>query len=91
MKEGGKGVKSAYKGLRSKFKESLATEDINRGIKFYEESKDKPRSAPSSPTLKRRPIAFGVTKATYRKEGRNFMSANMERYFQITSLFFNIT
>lgn len=48
-------------------------------MKIYGENSDKPRSAPNSPTGKRRPMAgFGIAKATYRKEGRNFMSANIE-------------
>lgn len=63
VKDGGKGMKSAYKGLRSKLKDSPNIQFQN-GI---DTQMDKPRSAPNSPTGKRR--SFGVPSTNFRKDG----------------------
>ncbi|CAG9824217.1 unnamed protein product [Phaedon cochleariae] len=64
VKDGGKGVRSAYKGLRSKLKDSPGGQQVGNGVEH--------RSAPNSPTGKRRtaPAGFGPPAATYRKEGK---------------------
>lgn len=73
VKDGGKGVKSAYKGLRSKLKENQNT--------TLEDNKH--RSAPSSPTSgKRRTLAsaFGAPVASYRKDAAlTFKNSQMQR------------
>ncbi|KAI4470684.1 denn domain-containing [Holotrichia oblita] len=55
VKDGGKGMRSAYKGLRSKLKDNQNPRQFENGLKS---SLDKPRSAPNSPTNKRRPMTF---------------------------------
>lgn len=62
VKDGGKGMKSAYKGLRSKLKDSPNIQFQN-GI---DTAMDKPRSAPNSPTGKRR--SFGMPSSNFRKD-----------------------
>lgn len=76
VKDGGKGVKSAYKGLRSKLKENPNSQQLQNGL---DSPSDKPRSAPNSPTGKRRSLGFTVPTATYRKDSLNFKSSNSER------------
>ncbi|KAG5900476.1 hypothetical protein JTB14_010888 [Gonioctena quinquepunctata] len=61
VKDGGKGVKSAYKGLRSKLKDNQGPHHLENGL----DRSDKHRSAPNSPTGKRRSI---TAVATYRKD-----------------------
>lgn len=46
-------MKSAYKGLRSKLKDNQNPRQFENGLKA---TLDKPRSAPNSPTSRRRPI-----------------------------------
>lgn len=77
MKDGGKGMKSAYRGLRSKLKENQLPQPLENGV----EGSDKPRSAPNSPTGKRRTIAgFAVPLATYRKDASlPFKTSGIER------------
>lgn len=83
VKEGGKGMKSAYKGLKSKFRESQGPEYMDRGMRVYVEGSDKPRSAPNSPTGKRRPFtSFGMPKSSYRKE-KTFINPVTERYARV--------
>ncbi|XP_050312405.1 DENN domain-containing protein 1A-like isoform X2 [Anthonomus grandis grandis] len=61
VKDGGKGMKSAYKGLRSKLKEGQG------GGEYPNEPK--PKSAPNSPTGKRKILpGFSVPVATYKKD-----------------------
>ncbi|CAG9864679.1 unnamed protein product [Phyllotreta striolata] len=65
VKDGGKGVKSAYKGLRSKLKDNQAPNQLENGL----DGGEKHRSAPNSPTGKRRTIAgLSAPVATYRKD-----------------------
>lgn len=73
MKDGGKGVKSAYKGLRSRLRETQGPQHLQNGI---ESPSDKPRSAPNSPTGKRRSLG---ALATYRKDPLTFKNAVSER------------
>ncbi|XP_076265053.1 DENN domain-containing protein 1A-like isoform X1 [Rhynchophorus ferrugineus] len=65
VKDSGKGMKSAYKGFRSKLKDGSS----GLGSHPLENGDNKPRSAPNSPTGKRRTLG-GLTApvATYRKE-----------------------
>lgn len=65
MKDGGKGVKSAYRGLRSKLRENQSPQQLQNGLNS---PKDKPRSAPSSPTEKRRSLGFAVPVTTYTRK-----------------------
>lgn len=64
MKDGGKGVKSAYKGLRSKLRDSQQPQHLENGI---DSTRDKPRSAPNSPSGKRH-TGFTSPTITYRKD-----------------------
>lgn len=73
VKDGGKGVKSAYKGLRSRLRESQVPQQLQNGL---ESPNDKPRSAPNSPTGKRRSLG---ALATYRKDPLTFKNAVSER------------
>lgn len=75
MKDGGKGVKSAYKGLRSKLRDSQQPQHLENGI---DSTRDKPRSAPNSPTGKRH-SGFTSPTTTYRKDPS--IKANNERYY----------
>lgn len=75
VKDGGKGVKSAYKGLRSKLKDNQTPRQFENGMSS---SIDKPRSAPNSPQGKRRPLGFTVPTTTYRKD--TFKNSGTERY-----------
>lgn len=63
VKDGGKGMKSAYKGLRSKLRDSQQPQHLENGI----DTRDKPRSAPNSPTVKRH-SGFTSPTITYRKD-----------------------
>lgn len=76
VKDGGKGMKSAYKGIRSKLKENQGTHQ--NGI---ETRSDKHHSAPNSPTNKRKTIStFGAPVATYRKDAAlAFKTSAMQR------------
>lgn len=75
MKDGGKGMKSAYKGLRSRLRENQGPQQLQNGL---ESPNDKPRSAPNSPTGKRRSLgALGLAAASYRKDA--FKNATSER------------
>ncbi|XP_071054303.1 DENN domain-containing protein 1A isoform X2 [Onthophagus taurus] len=65
VKDSGKGMKSAYKGLRSKLKDNPSRQ-IENGLEAT--SFDKPRSAPNSPTGKRRQLPFSVPANAYRKD-----------------------
>ncbi|XP_060519559.1 DENN domain-containing protein 1A-like isoform X2 [Cylas formicarius] len=82
VKDGGKGMKSAYKGLRSKLKEVPPTgsspHPLQNGM-----GDPKPRSAPNSPTGKRRPLTgFSVPVASYRKDASlAFKNANLQRSY----------
>lgn len=73
MRDGGKGVKSAYRGLRSRLRESQIPQQLQNGL---ESPSDKPRSAPNSPTGKRRSLG---ALATYRKDPMTFKNAVSER------------
>lgn len=65
VKDGGKGVKSAYRGLKSRLKDQPSPQQLQNGI----DRTDKPRSAPNSPTGKRRTLGgLTVPLATYRRE-----------------------
>lgn len=72
VKDGGKGVKSAYKGLRSKLKD---------GGSDYASAK--PRSAPNSPTTKRKTMSdFMVPVASYKKDASlAIKNANLQRSY----------
>lgn len=76
MRDGGKGVKSAYRGLRSKLKENQQNGELERGDAKH-------RSAPSSPTTgKRRTLAstIGAPVASYRKDAAMaFKSSQLQR------------
>ncbi|KAJ3661093.1 hypothetical protein Zmor_005509 [Zophobas morio] len=79
VKDGGKGMKSAYRGLRSRLKENQGPQQLQNGL---DSPNDKPRSAPNSPTGKRR--TFGgiiVPTANHRKDGTtlSFKSSGFER------------
>ncbi|XP_030765881.1 DENN domain-containing protein 1A isoform X2 [Sitophilus oryzae] len=79
VKDGGKGMKSAYKGLRSKLKDGQG----GPGPQPLQNGDVKPRSAPNSPTGKRKTLA-GLTApvATYRKEASlAFKNANLQRSY----------
>uniref|UniRef100_A0A1Y1LER2 UDENN domain-containing protein n=3 Tax=Photinus pyralis TaxID=7054 RepID=A0A1Y1LER2_PHOPY len=78
VKDGGKGVKSAYKGLRSKLRENQSPQQLQNGL---DSPNDKPRSAPNSPTGKRRSLGFSVPTTTYRKDSLNFKSSTSERAY----------
>lgn len=80
VKDGGKGVKSAYKGLRSKLRENQSPQQLENGL---DSPSDKPRSAPNSPTGKRRSLGFSVPTTTYRKDSLNFKATNSERQVPI--------
>ncbi|CAG9763376.1 unnamed protein product [Ceutorhynchus assimilis] len=75
VKDGGKGMKSAYKGLRSKLKEGQMNQDQPHNTK--------PRSAPNSPTGKRKILSgFTVPVATYKKDASlAIKSANLQRSY----------
>lgn len=73
VKDGGKGVKSAYKGLRSRLRETQGPQQLQNGL---ESPSDKPRSAPNSPTGKRRSLG---ALATYRKDPLTFKNTVSER------------
>ncbi|KAL1518245.1 hypothetical protein ABEB36_001894 [Hypothenemus hampei] len=76
VKDGGKGMKSAYKGLRSKLKEGHSS---SSGV--Y--SGTKPRSAPSSPTTKRKIISdLMMPVNTYKKDASlAIKNANLQRSY----------
>ncbi|XP_063910871.1 DENN domain-containing protein 1B isoform X2 [Zophobas morio] len=81
VKDGGKGMKSAYRGLRSRLKENQGPQQLQNGL---DSPNDKPRSAPNSPTGKRR--TFGgiiVPTANHRKDGTtlSFKSSGFERSY----------
>ncbi|XP_033611221.1 DENN domain-containing protein 1B isoform X2 [Cryptotermes secundus] len=66
VKERGKDVRTAYKGIRSKLRDMQPREGLgSREDGLNESSKgDKPRSAPTSPINRRRPQTFAGPKAT---------------------------
>ncbi|XP_067003049.1 DENN domain-containing protein 1A isoform X3 [Anabrus simplex] len=77
VKERGKDVRTAYKGIRSKFRDMQPPRDgfsPHEKIDVFDERDDKPQSAPPSPTHKVRPQTVISTKAnlkataSYRKE-----------------------
>nr|CAD7196758.1 unnamed protein product [Timema douglasi] len=73
VKERGKDVRSVYKDFRSKFRESHTRTGLDSEADDYnKEKEDKPRSAPTSPTQRRRPHTFSVAKSkaatSFRKE-----------------------
>nr|CAD7424686.1 unnamed protein product [Timema monikensis] len=73
VKERGKDVRSVYKDFRSKFRESHTRTGLDSEADDYDKEKeDKPRSAPTSPTQRRRPHTFSVAKSkaatSFRKE-----------------------
>ncbi|XP_076265054.1 DENN domain-containing protein 1A-like isoform X2 [Rhynchophorus ferrugineus] len=79
VKDSGKGMKSAYKGFRSKLKDGSS----GLGSHPLENGDNKPRSAPNSPTGKRRTLG-GLTApvATYRKEASLALkNANLQRSY----------
>lgn len=77
VKDGGKGVKSAYKGWRSRMKDHSGPHQLQNGL----ENGEKPRSAPNSPTGKRRTIGgLSAPMASYRKDNAlNFKSSSIQR------------
>lgn len=78
MKDGGKGVKSAYRGLRSRLKENQGPQQLQNGL---DSPNDKPRSAPNSPTGKRRTfVGISVPSTNHRKDTTlSFKSSGFER------------
>ncbi|XP_049812793.1 DENN domain-containing protein 1A-like isoform X3 [Schistocerca nitens] len=73
VRERGKEVRTAYKGIRSKWRDSQPRDSSSshEGVEYTEESNGKPRSAPTSPINKRRQTVPGSkVKATvsYRRE-----------------------
>jgi hypothetical protein len=78
VKDGGKGMKSAYRGLRSRLKENQGPQQLQNGL---DSPNDKPRSAPNSPTGKRRTfVGISVPTANHRKETTlAFKSSGFER------------
>ncbi|XP_074038123.1 DENN domain-containing protein 1B isoform X1 [Leptinotarsa decemlineata] len=75
VKDGGKGMKSAYKGLRSKLKDNQSPHQLENGL----DRGEKHHSAPNSPTGKRRTIT-AVT--TYRKDAAMALkSSSMQRSY----------
>ncbi|XP_046996631.1 DENN domain-containing protein 1A-like isoform X2 [Schistocerca americana] len=73
VRERGKEVRTAYKGIRSKWRDSQPRDSSSshEGVECTEESNGKPRSAPTSPINKRRQTVPGSkVKATvsYRRE-----------------------
>ncbi|RZC38987.1 DENN domain-containing protein 1A [Asbolus verrucosus] len=80
VKDGGKGVKSAYRGLRSRLKENQGPQQLQNGL---DSPNDKPRSAPNSPTGKRRTFAGITVPATnHRKDTTlSFKSSGFERSY----------
>ncbi|XP_068918195.1 DENN domain-containing protein 1A-like isoform X4 [Tenebrio molitor] len=80
VKDGGKGMKSAYRGLRSRLKENQGPQQLQNGL---DSPNDKPRSAPNSPTGKRRTfVGISVPTANHRKETTlAFKSSGFERSY----------
>ncbi|XP_015840051.1 DENN domain-containing protein 1A isoform X5 [Tribolium castaneum] len=80
VKDGGKGVKSAYRGLRSRLKENQGPQQLQNGL---DSPSDKPRSAPNSPTGKRRTFAgISVPTTNHRKDtALSFKSSGFERSY----------
>lgn len=58
VRDGGKGVRSAYKGLRSRFRENVTTTD--GGLTVYSAPRNGLRSAPDSPSSSRRPKSYAI-------------------------------
>ncbi|XP_025836146.1 DENN domain-containing protein 1A-like [Agrilus planipennis] len=76
VKDGGKGVKTAYKGLRAILRDNPSPTQFHNGL---ESLGDKPRSAPNSPTGKRRTIGFSVPTTSYRKDSLAFRNSTSDR------------
>jgi hypothetical protein len=66
VKERGKDVRTAYKGIRSKLRDMQPREGLGSREDGLDESSkgNKPRSAPASPINRRRPQTFAGSKAT---------------------------
>ena len=66
VKERGKDVKTAYKGIRSKLRDMQPREGLgSREDDLDDAGKgDKPQSAPTSPVSRRRPLTFAGPKTT---------------------------
>uniref|UniRef100_A0AAR5P9Q0 UDENN domain-containing protein n=1 Tax=Dendroctonus ponderosae TaxID=77166 RepID=A0AAR5P9Q0_DENPD len=81
VKDGGKGMKSAYKGIRSKLKEGHSAGEPHHPHSMYESGK--PRSAPSSPTTKRKTLSdFTAPVASYKKDASlAIKNANLQRSY----------
>ncbi|KAJ8937763.1 hypothetical protein NQ318_006626 [Aromia moschata] len=80
VKDGGKGVKSAYKGWRSRLRDNQGPHQLQNGL----DGGDKPRSAPNSPTDKRRTTIAGFSApiASYRKEAAlSFKNSSVQRSY----------
>ncbi|XP_017772808.1 PREDICTED: DENN domain-containing protein 1A-like isoform X3 [Nicrophorus vespilloides] len=77
VKDGGKGMRSAYKELKMKLKDNQSPQQLRNGL----EGLDKPRSAPNSPTGKRRSMGFGNPVASYRKEPQITKKMAFERQY----------
>ncbi|XP_044258564.1 DENN domain-containing protein 1A-like isoform X3 [Tribolium madens] len=79
VKDGGKGVKSAYRGLRSRLKENQGPQQLQNGL---DSPNDKPRSAPNSPTGKRRTFVGISVPTNHRKDtALSFKSSGFERSY----------
>ncbi|XP_066256358.1 DENN domain-containing protein 1B-like isoform X1 [Euwallacea similis] len=78
VKDSGKGMKSAYKGLRSKLKDGQGGSDSSS---MYGSAK--PRSAPSSPTTKRKIMSdFMIPVTNYKKDASlAIKNANLQRSY----------
>lgn len=88
VKDGSKGVKSAYRGLRSKLKDTQTSQHFENGL---EVSLDKPRSAPNSPTGKRRAAGFSMPTTTYRKDSAmSFKTAGVDRLLFLIYIYIRI-
>ncbi|KAJ8922376.1 hypothetical protein NQ315_004319 [Exocentrus adspersus] len=79
VKDGGKGMKSAYKGWRSRMKDNSGPHQLQNGL----DNGEKPRSAPSSPTGKRRSVpGFSAPIASYRKDAAlGFKNTSIQRSY----------
>lgn len=76
-------MKSAYKGLRSKLRDSHGPQQLENGL---DSTLDKPRSAPNSPTGKRRTSGFSIPTTTYRKD-TSFKNPVTDRLVNFVSCF----
>lgn len=91
VKEKGKDVKTAYKGIRSKMKR----ETNFRETSSMKPDRSQPRSAPSSPTSHRtRPMTFGNIEpisaaTTYKKQRRSAAPASRFEIIFFKKIFLN--